>query len=99
MPVNRTIRRLRRGRTQYAAAALAMAFGAGAALPAVASASKQQIAIIQDGSDLVNAPAAMAQFRALGATIVRVPVPWALIAPSNTSTKQPRNFNASDPAA
>jgi hypothetical protein len=99
MPLNRTIRRLRRGRTQYAAAALAMAFGAGAALPAVASASKQQIAIIQDGSDLVNAPAAMAQFRALGATIVRVPVPWALIAPSNTSTKQPRNFNASDPAA
>jgi hypothetical protein len=76
-----------------------MALGAGAALPAVASASKKQIAIIQDGSDLLNAPAAMAQFRALGATTVRVPVPWALIAPSNTSTKKPKNFNASDPAA
>ena len=39
------------------------------------------IAIIQDDSDLLNAPAAMAQFRALGATTVRVFLPWAELAP------------------
>jgi hypothetical protein len=99
MPLNRSKRLLHLGRASCAAAALALSFGAGAALPAAASASKQQITIIQDGSDLVNAPAAMAEFRALGATTVRVPIPWALIAPSNTSTKKPKNFNASDPGA
>ena len=65
--------------------AIAVSLGAGAALPAVASASHKQIAIIQDNSDLVNAPAAMAQFRALGATTVRVFLPWATIAPNATA--------------
>jgi len=99
MPQNRHTPALLRGHARCIGAVLALSIAAGAALPSVASASTKQIAIIQDNSDLVNAPAAMAQFRALGATTVRVPVPWALIAPDNTSTKSPKSFNASDPAA
>ncbi|HEX4009095.1 MAG TPA: hypothetical protein VHX62_03770 [Solirubrobacteraceae bacterium] len=69
-----------------------------ALLPASALASHTQLAIIQDGGDLVNAPATMQQFRELGANTVRVVVPWAQIAPSPTATKKP-NFNATDPNA
>jgi hypothetical protein len=86
-------------RVLHAAAAMALSLGAGAAVPAVAAASHKQIAIIQDNSDLVNAPAAMAQFRALGATTVRVFLPWATIAPNATKTSAPKNFNATNPAA
>jgi hypothetical protein len=38
----------------------------------------------------------MQEFRQLGASTVRVIVPWALIAPSPTKTKRP-SFNATDP--
>lgn len=77
----------------------AVALGGAASLPAAASANNSQIAIIQDGSDLVNAPAAMQQFRQLGATTVRVVVPWSEVAPNPTSTKKPASFNATDPNA
>ena len=66
-------------------------------MPAVATASQRQIAIIQDNSDLVDAPAAMAQFRALGATTVRVFLPWATIAPNAKKTSAPKNFDATEP--
>ncbi|MFZ0088708.1 MAG: hypothetical protein WAL63_04325 [Solirubrobacteraceae bacterium] len=87
---------LRRKTTLALGATLGL--GAAAALPATASASRSQIAIIQDGSDLVNAPAAMQEFRQLGANTVRVIVPWATIAPSPKSTKKP-SFTATDPNA
>jgi hypothetical protein len=70
-----------------------------AVLAAIATASPKQIAIIQDNSDLVNAPAAFAQFRALGATTVRVFLPWATIAPNAKKTSEPKHFTATDPAA
>ena len=92
------IRARQRRRAAHIAAAMALSLGAGAAVPAVASASHTQIAIIQDNSDLVNAPAAMAQFRSLGATTVRVLIPWATIAPSPKQTKTP-TFDATDPSA
>ena len=57
--------------------------------PPSPSASHRQIAIIQDNSDLANAPAAMAQFRALGATTVRVFLPWSTIAPNAKKTRRP----------
>jgi hypothetical protein len=93
------IRALPRRRAVHAATAIAVSLGAGAAVPAVATASHKQIAIIQDNSDLVNAPAAMAQFRALGATTVRVFLPWATIAPNAKRTKAPKGFDAVNPAA
>jgi len=80
-------------------AVVVLCLGPGAALPAVASASHKQIVIIQDDSDLLDAPAAMAQFRALGATTVRVYLPWAAIAPNAKQTAAPRHFQATDPAA
>lgn len=93
-PVNRlTARRL-------AAVTLgaALASAGAAAMPAAASANSSQIAMIQDNSDLVNAPAAFAQFRELGANAVRVIVPWSQIAPKSRSRKKP-NFDANDPNA
>ncbi|HEX3978060.1 MAG TPA: hypothetical protein VHW96_17450 [Solirubrobacteraceae bacterium] len=74
------------------------AFSAVASLPATASASHTQLAIIQDGSDLSNPAAAFQEFRQLGANATRVVVPWFQIAPSANSTKKP-NFNATDPNA
>ncbi|MGP0050741.1 MAG: hypothetical protein ACLPZR_18105 [Solirubrobacteraceae bacterium] len=87
---------IQRRRAALVGAVLAIA-GAGW-LPAAASASHSQIAIIQDGGDLTNAAATLQQFRALGATTIRVIVPWATIAPNPSSTKKP-NFNATDPNA
>jgi hypothetical protein len=78
---------------------MAVSLGAVAAVPAVAPASQRQIAIIQDNSDLVDAPAALAQFRALGATTVRVFLPWATIAPNAKRTSAPKHFTATDPSA
>ena len=69
-----------------------------ASLPATAAAKHSQIAIIQDGSVLTNPAGAMQQFRALGATTVRVIMFWDAIAPKPTATRKPR-FNATDPNA
>ncbi len=91
-----TTARYRRKTTLAACATLALT--AAATLPATAGASRSQIAIIQDGSDLSNAPAAMQEFRQLGANTVRVIVPWATIAPNPRSTKKP-SFDATDPNA
>jgi hypothetical protein len=93
------IRTLPRRHAGHAAAAMAVSLSAAAAVPAVATASHKQIAIIQDNSDLVNAPAALAQFRALGATTVRVFLPWATIAPNAKQKTAPKHFTATDPSA
>ena len=78
--------------------AAALTAGGTAALPATASANSSQLAMIQDGSELVNAPAALAQFRELGANAVRVVVRWSAIAPKPNSKKKP-TFNGNDPNA
>ena len=70
------------------------------ALPAAASASHGQISIIQDDPPLQAATAdTLAQFRALGASTVRVIMHWSLIAPQPSSNKAPAGFDASDPNA
>jgi hypothetical protein len=88
-----------RARVARGMAVVVLSVGTAAALPAVATASHKQIAIIQDDSDLFNAPAAMAQFRAVGAMTVRVFLPWAKIAPDATRTSAPEGFHAADPTA
>jgi hypothetical protein len=97
MPKFSAAKKLSRPWTRLALGA-ALAVAGAASLPAMAMASTSQIAIIQDGSDLTNPSGAMQEFRQLGATTVRVTVPWAQIAPSPTKTKKP-NFNATDPNA
>jgi hypothetical protein len=70
------------------------------AFPAGASASSDQVSIIQDNTRLLADPAGtLGTFRALGATMVRVIVGWAQIAPDWESQLRPRDFDASDPAA
>ncbi|MFL5863517.1 MAG: hypothetical protein ACJ780_22535 [Solirubrobacteraceae bacterium] len=76
----------------------AVAVAGAASLPAAASASHNQLVIIQDGSDLNNPAGAFQEFRQLGANAVRVVLPWAAIAPRSTSKHKP-NFNATDPNA
>jgi hypothetical protein len=97
MPALSAAKKLTRHWTTLALGA-AIALAGAASLPASALASSAQVAIIQDGSDLANAPAAMQEFRQLGANTVRVIVPWAQIAPSPSKTKKP-NFTATDPNA
>ncbi|HLH66300.1 MAG TPA: hypothetical protein VKV27_11400 [Solirubrobacteraceae bacterium] len=74
------------------------ALAAVAALPAPALASHTQLAIIQDGSELTNPAAALAQFRALGANTIRVVLWWSQVAPDPNSARRPR-FDATDPGA
>jgi len=85
--------------TAIALSASLLAISALALLPVAASASTGQIAIIQDGAKIQADPVGtLAQFRALGATTVRVVLFWYSLAPDPTSTKKP-NFNATDPNA
>jgi hypothetical protein len=100
MPFNIVSRAISRRPLTHVAAAVALSLGACAAVPAAASASHRQITIIQDQTQLQRDPSStMAQFRALGATTVRIFMPWATIAPNAARTKAPKNFNAADPAA
>ncbi len=66
--------------------------------PAVANVNQQ--AMIEDDPHLDAQPfQTLRTFRLLGATVVRVFVPWSKIAPDPNSTKAPRNFNGSNPAS
>jgi hypothetical protein len=70
------------------------------AVPTAASASKRQIAMIQDGPALAaNVPGTLATFRELGATTVRVVLFWDAVAPDPTASTIPAGFNGSDPNA
>ncbi len=80
-----------------AAGSLLAAIGAGA-LPVAAWANASQVAIIQDGTATSDPAAGFGELRALGATTVRIFLPWSRIAPGYSSSQQPR-FNASDPGA
>jgi len=62
--------------------------------------SQTQVSVIEDDTHLEADPAAtLAQMRALGAEVVRVSVPWQMIAPAPDSAQAPFGFDASDPAA
>jgi hypothetical protein len=91
-----TTRLARRGTAAALGATLAL--GGAAALPATALAKHSQVSIIEDFNDIPDPVGTLTQFRALGATTVRVILPWQAIAPSPTSSKKPR-FNATDPNA
>ena len=91
-----TTRLARRGTA--AALGAAVALGGAAALPATALANHSQSAIIEDFNDITDPAGTLTQFRELGATTVRVILPWQAIAPSPNATKKP-NFNATDPSA
>jgi hypothetical protein len=66
---------------------------------APASASQQQVSIIQDSARLLSDPwATLSTFRGLGANMVRVIVDWAQVAPDWRSRTVPADFDATDPA-
>ncbi len=94
--VRRRIARLALG-ARVALGAL-VALGAIAALPAPALASHRQLAIIEDGTELTNPAATLAQFRALGANTVRVVLWWSQVAPDPNSRVRP-SFDATNPGA
>jgi hypothetical protein len=67
---------------------------------APALASQSQVSVIEDDVHLQADPAGtLARMRALGADVVRVSVPWQMIAPTPNSARPERGFDASDPAA
>jgi hypothetical protein len=92
--------RVRPRRAALAGAGAVTAVVASLALHAApASASTNQIAIIQDGVALNGNPIAdVQQFRALGATTLRVMLQWYTIAPDAASSKAP-HFSATNPNA
>ena len=80
-------------------AALAVALGAFAVTAPPASASRQQVSILQDDLHLFSDPAATLQeLRHLGVGMVRVNLPWARFAPDPNSHIRPQ-FDAADPNA
>ena len=66
-------------------------------LPSTASASKGQIAIIQDGAVQTDPAGTLAHMRALGATTVRVILYWNSVAPNITAKTKPKKLHATDP--
>ncbi len=84
-------------RLQLAAAGTA-ALAALALHAGPAAASTNQVALIEDGALTANPSADVAQFQALGATTVRVVLPWSSVAPDPNSTRAPK-FSATSPAA
>jgi hypothetical protein len=90
----------RRLRTLAAVAGVVVSAGMLAGTPSAASASAGQVSIIQDANRVLPDPATtLATFRALGASMVRVIVVWAQIAPAWKARTPPRGFNAADPDA
>ena len=65
--------------------------------PAVAS--TRQVSIIQDSVSVLKDPAnTLSTFRALGASMVRVIVDWAQVAPAAGSRAAPSGFDGADPS-
>jgi hypothetical protein len=65
-----------------------------------ASASVGQVSIIQDSARLMGDPSStLSAFRALGASMVRVIVVWAQVAPVAAARTPPGGFDAADPGA
>jgi hypothetical protein len=67
---------------------------------ASATASVTQESLFQDDNQLkANPTGTMQTLRDLGVQRVRVNLSWGTVAPAPTTTKRPKGFNASDPAA
>jgi hypothetical protein len=81
-----------------AAVSLMLAAAGATALPATAMADHSQASIIEDFSDLYMPAQTLQQFRALGATMVRVILPWDLLAPRPGSRTKP-SVNPTDPSS
>ena len=78
----------------------AVLLGIAAIYAAPAAASTSQVAVFQaDGQVLTNPTGALQTLRNLGVGMVRVNVTWNAIAPSPLSTKRPKGFDATNPAA
>ena len=87
-----------RSRLLTAALVVAAMSAAGGVLAPAALGSANQVSIIQDSVQMLDAPAqTISTFRALGVRMVRIIVVWAQVAPSAQSRQAPRGFNASDP--
>lgn len=72
--------------------------------PAAAQASRTQLTMMEDSTQLLTqGPAArdftLDQFKALDADVVKVRVEWREYAPDPTSSSKPAGFDATDPAA
>ncbi len=73
------------------------------AAPAAASASSNQISIMQDDATFLgydtskNAESAMAEARFLGVDMVRAFVSWSKVSPDPTGKRMPAGFDPSDP--
>jgi hypothetical protein len=91
---------VRRLRMLAATVGVIASVGILAGVPAAASASADQLSIIQDSNLVMSDPlGTLATFRALGVSTVRVIVVWALLAPDFEGRAAPRAFDAADPAA
>ncbi len=78
----------------------AVLLGIAAIYAAPAAASTSQVAVFQaDGQVLNNPTGTLQTLRDLGVGMVRVNVTWNAIAPSPLSTKRPKGFDATNPAA
>lgn len=77
----------------------AVAVAAGMAAPTASASTTQQFVIQDDGSLHANVAGTLITMRDLGATVVKVTVPWSGIAPNPLSRTVPRNFKASNPAS
>ena len=65
-----------------------------------ASASSNQVSILQDDNQLQSNPGGtLANLRLLGDQVVKVSVSWEAIAPDPNSRRQPRGFHPANPAA
>jgi hypothetical protein len=80
-------------------AAVAVLASAVLGRPTPASASTRQVSIIQDPVWVLKDPAkTLSTFRALGASMVRVIVDWAQVAPAAGSRTAPAGFDGADPS-
>jgi hypothetical protein len=69
-------------------------------LPGAASASTNQLSIIQDDALLQrNLSGTLTEMQELGATQVRYSISWASLAPDPNATRPPRNFYGGNPAS
>lgn len=95
------LNQIRRSTLAAVASALFLILCSGLMLaPAMASASRSQIALFEEDQGLMNDPSAtMATLHSLGVGTIRFYLHWNELAPDPTSFKRPAGFDAADPAA
>jgi hypothetical protein len=84
--------------------AVLAALAAALVAPAAAQASRSQLTMMEDSTQLLTQGEdarnfALDQFKLLGTDIVKVRVEWRDIAPDPAASRRPAGFDASDPAA